>query len=243
MVSPVVAVPEKTRAELVAVRSLVESLLANGSIPHDSAAVPKTIKKFLTRHLDKKPKKCRPPSVYRPRDDNTTVYAPRQLDLVRQFLACLKSNPGELMVRTSNPSEVYTAKLMSVKFIDKIAPRVHGDDETRRRRVSLSLAIVHACARLVETMEALVREQPERFDGARFAMQQSHATPGWSTKQTMGTGVALNGPAETTLLPAAIAKVESQLATSQPLSTHERVDSEGSESKSSSESEDGGEGV
>jgi hypothetical protein len=241
MASPVVAVPEKTRAELLAVRSLVESLLANGSIPHDSAAVPKTIKKFLTRHLDKKPKKCRPPSVYRPRDDNTTVYAPRQLDLVRQFLACLKANPGELMVRTSNPSEVYTAKLMSVKFIDKIAPRVHGDDETRRRRVSLSLAIVHACARLVETMEALVREHPERFDGARFAMQQSHATPGWNTKCTMGTGVALNGPAETTLLPAAIAKVESQLSGQQALLSPEFVDDgsgEGSESKGSSESGD-----
>jgi hypothetical protein len=241
MASPMVAVPEKTRVELEAVRSMVESLLANGALPHESSAIPKTIKKFLGRHLDKKPKKGRPPSVYKPRENNNTVYAPRHLEIVRQFLECVKSNPGDVTVRASTPNVVYTSKIMTIRFIDRIAPRDDDNDETRRLRVSLSLALVQVCARLVEAMDTCMREQPERFSGARYAMQQAHKTPGWGKKVASGTGVALNGTAETRLLPVAIAMIEAQLATSQPLSAHEHVDGvdvEGSESKSADGSED-----
>jgi len=66
-------------------------------------------------------------------------------------------------------------------------------------------------------------------------------TLGWGKKVTSGTGVALNGTTETTLLPAAIAKAESHLSGQQALLSPEFVDDgsgDDSESKGSSESGD-----
>jgi hypothetical protein len=99
---------------------------------------------------------------------------------------------------------------MTVKFLDMVSPR-DGDRDTQSRRMQLSIAIAELCARIVEAADQVKREQPDKFQGAAVVMQQSHAAPGFLTRITTGTGIALNGVGETELLPIAVARVEQQL--------------------------------
>lgn len=211
-------IPEDARRELLAVRDAVNSLLANGTIPRDplesisAAALPKTIQVFLGRRLIQKTKKARPVSRCRPVGGNDTKYRPKRREIVDRFIGCLKATPERLLERSPKleaPSAL-SAKVMTVKFLDIVAPKDGGKD-TQSRRLCLSIAIVELCARIVEAADQLQQEQPERFHLARVVMQQSHAAPGFLTKQTTGTGIAINRKGEMDLLPAAIARVEEQL--------------------------------